>query len=524
MVQRKKSMDGTARGFSRRDLLAAAGGMGLSFSLRGAAGAAGGRRILAPRGARFKMVDELRIDLASEPDNLDPATTYDVDGWSIVHSVYDSLVEYGPSGELRGLLARSLTQIDPLTFEVKLRQGVSFHNGEPFTAESIALSHRKIVENKASQIAGNFAPITAVTTIDAQTVHLTLSKPAPWLPAQIAAWLACLPPAYAAANDILRAPVGTGPYRFVEWKAGESITLEANPAYFAGSPKGSPLAKRVIYRFVGDPSTRVADLRSGAVNVIRSVPVDQRKDVESGAATVIARPVSGCAWIRIPTDVAPFSDAKVRQAMNHAVDVDGIIKALLGGEGKRLANFFVENGLGYDPALAPYAYDPEKAKALFKEAGLPSGFGTTLEFQADEHAPVVEAIAAQLTDAGMKTTPKAVEAATFNQTWTDKGVAPLRFATWRPMFDPYTLLSLIVSKTGFISRHDNPNAQPLIDSSSTETDATKRAALLTQLGKVLHDEPAAIYLWNLTALYGVAKNTPAWSPRPDDYIIATGKQ
>jgi peptide/nickel transport system substrate-binding protein len=441
-----------------------------------------------------------------------------------VHSLYDSLVQYGPTGELELLLAESLTQVDPTTLEIKLKSGITFHNGEIFDAKSVAYSLEHIVDEKtASSIAGNFATITEVKQIDPLTVQLVLSTPSPWLPAQMAPWLACLPPVYAAGNDFTRQPVGTGPYKFVEWAAGEQIVLEVNPDYSVDSPKGTPIAKRVTFRFVSEPATRVADLLAGTAQIIRGVPVDQVQAVEDGGATVDVTPLSGTTFIRIPTDVEPFSDVRVRRALNLAVDVQTIIDTLFNGQGTQLAGLFVENGLGFDPALAPYAYDPEQAKALLAEAGYPDGFETRLSYASLERSDLVEAIAGQLTEAGIKTTAERVEVATFNQQWTDPEAAPLRYVSWRPMYDPYTLLSLVVAKGGYLSRHDNPKAQALIDAGAVENDPAKRAEIYKQLGQVLHDEPAAIYLWSLTAFYGVAAAAPAWSTRADDSIIATAR-
>jgi len=117
------------------------------------------------------------------------------------------------------------------------------------------------------------------------------------------------------------------------------------------------------------------------------------------------------------------------------------------------------------------------------------------------------------------------ELAVFNapDQWT--GAAPdaadLRLITWRPLFDPYTLLFLMFSNTGFLSRFDDPTIQDLIDAFSTEADPEKRASIGRELGKEMHDNPAAIYLYDLTAIYGVAEGAPPWSPRADEYVIAT---
>lgn len=493
------------------------------FALLGA-GVAASTRFTGAAAQDSALLPELAIDLAGEPATLDPALVYDADGWSIVHSIYDSLVQYGPDGQLQPLLAESFEQPDPLTWEFKLREGVTFHNGEPFDAKSVAFSVAHIQNpDTKSQVAGNFAVIEQVEEVDPLTVRLKLSAPAPWLPAQIAAWLAMLPPVYAAdpANDFASNPVGTGPFAFAGWARGSEIRLTANKAYLSGSPKGTPLAESVRFRLVQDPSTRVADLLSGSVSLIRSVPVDQIAAVEGGGASIAAQPLSGFAMIRIPTDVVPFDNVLVRQAMNYAVDVEGIVGALLGGNGIRLPNIFVPGGKGWDADLKPFPYDPERATALLQEAGLGKGFDTQLAFASTEREDVVAAIAGNLEAVGIRCEVQPTEIATFNSTWKDTAAAPLRYVSWRPMFDPFTALSLLISSSGFLSRYDNANAQKLIEAASAETDVKQRNEDYRELGQVLRDEPAGIYLYQLTGFYGTATGLAGWQPRADDYIIPT---
>lgn len=504
---------------SRRDFVRWSAALGVG----GVFGARLPRGLVAQGTPTGALMDEVAIDLAVEPPTLDPAMVYDADGWSIVHSVYDALVQYGPSGELEPLLAESLALVDPLTYEATLRQGVRFHNGEAFDARSVAVSVRHVL-SPDSQVVDNFSRIQGVEEIDPFTVRFKLSEPAPWLPAQMAAWLVMLPPDYASdpANGFATSPVGTGPYVFEGWERGSRIELTANPNYFAGSVKGRSIAERVTYRFVPEANTRVADLLNGTAGLVRGVPVDQVAAVEEGGGIVRAEPIAGAAFVRIATDVAPFDDVRVRRALNHAIDVDTIVQALLGGNGQRLANLFVPRGLGFDPGLAPYAYDPDRARALLAEANLAQGFEATLAYATSEREDIVTAIAGQLGEIGIRVEVQAVEPATFNGTWADPTVAPLRFVTWRPLFDPFTLLSLVFSNAGPLSRHDNPNVQRLIDAGAGETDEAARAEIYRELGRVLHEEPAAIYLYDLTALYGIDDAVAAaWTPRPDDYIIAT---
>ena len=502
------------RGLSRRKILGI--------------GAAAGSALLATRSTLASRTyperqdtGEVVIDLAVEPATLDPALVYEVDGWSIVHSIYDALVQLGPRGSLQMVLAESVTQTDPLIWEIRLRPNILFHNDEPLDSSAIAFSIAHILDPETkSQVAGNFQVIERVEEVDELTARLHLSVPAPWLPSQMAPWLPLLPPKYAAdpGNDFAANPVGTGPYRFVRWDRGSQVVLERNDDYAAASAKGKPIAANVTFRFVPDATTRVTDIISGTSQIARSVPFDQIEAVDA-AADVIAQPISGCAFIRIPTDVAPFDDPRVRVALNHAVDVDAIIQSLLGGNGVRLANFFVPDGLGYDKTLAPFAYDPERAKKLLADAGYSNGFSTHLAYTPGDVGDPVNAIAGQLAAVGVTVDVQSVELATFNSTWKDPNAAPLRMLTWRPLDDPFTLLNLVVSKDGYLSRYDDPRAQALLDAGAIETDPEKRNQTYRELGKALYDSPAAIYLWRLTSFYGVSQGSPAWTPRPDDWIL-----
>lgn len=464
------------------------------------------------------LVDEITIDLEVEPPTLDPALGEEINAWSIIHSLYDSVVNLSPTGEVVPLLAETVDFPDPLTCRIVLPADRVFHDGSPVDSASVqrALDHIRDPKT-ASQIVDNFAPIETVTIVDAQTIEFGLTAPAPYLLAQFAPWLTPLPEA--GMDGLGETPIGSGPYKFVSWTAGESIVIEADPAYPADSPKGQPIAKKVTFRFVPEPTTRVADLLSGSATIVRSIPPDQVSSITDAGAQVVSQPVTGISIVRIANDVEPFIDARVRQALNHAVDVESIIASLLNGNGARLATLFPEGGLGYDASLAPFAYDPDLAKSLLAEAGYPDGFEVDLDHTSDGDTTILEAIAGMLGDAGIKVTLVPVETATFNATW--KEGSPLRYLTWRPVNDPYTLISLVFSNQGYLSRYSSDEAQALIDSAAIETDSTKRADLYRQLGALFQQDPPAIFLNSLVSLYGAAADAPAWTPRNDDYTIPT---
>jgi peptide/nickel transport system substrate-binding protein len=462
---------------------------------------------------------EVVIDLTSEPASLAPARGYEANAWSVTNAVFDALWEYASDGSLQMVAAESATWTDDLTLEVKLRPGQAFHDGSPVTSDAIIASWKQVVAPETgSSIAGNFGTISGITATDDLTARITVSAPSPWLMAQIATWMPVINPVTPAADDTSANPNGSGPFRFVEWVSGDHITLEANPAY--NNPvKGVPIANRVTYRFVTEGATRVADLQSGTVQIIRSVPVDSIQPLQDAGLTLITQPISGVAFVRIATDTPPFDDVRVRQALNYAVDVDAIRQALLADTGRRLPNVFVPGGLGYDSNLSSYTYDPDKAKSLLSDAGV-QGLQTSIEVTNSERKDVVEAIAAYLGDVGIKCSVDVQEVATFNAGWADPNAAPLRFASWRPMFDPFNLLFLVFSATGYLSRHNNSEIQSLIDQAAIESDSDVRMQDYVTLGNLMKDQPAAIYLWDLTALYGTAAGL-SWSPRADDAIVPT---
>jgi peptide/nickel transport system substrate-binding protein len=370
-------------------------------------------------------------------------------------------------------------------------------------------------------VAGDFSTITSVEAVDAQTVRFHLSQPSPALLGQVAVYLGMLPPDYVANPDNdygASAPVGTGPYRFVSWDRGQQVTLEANPAYVPVPAKGGALATTATFRFGADASTRVADLLAGSADLVRDVPQDQAESVDgSGTATTLVAPVAGLAFIRLISSIQPWANAQLRQAANYAVDVDSIIQSLLGGRGQRLATLLAPESIGYDPDLAPYEYDPDKAREILK-AELEKGLTARMQITAGANQAVAEAIAAQLADVGIRARIEVVDQTTFNEGWQDADY-PMRMVTWRPVFDPQSLFSLMFTTDGFLSLHSDSDMDALIAAAGTDSDPDSRASRFREIGQIMHDNPPAIFLWNLTALYGVSTDLAGWSPRPDEYIL-----
>ncbi len=281
-------------------------------------------------------------------------------------------------------LAESIKSVNPTTWEMKLRKGVKFHNGEPFNAESVKFSFDRVLNpEQKSPIRGNFTWIKSVEIVDEHTVRIVTEKPYPAIHEILTFGnFGMVPPKYIKEKGdahFARSPVGTGPFKFVEWRKGERTTVEANEQYW----KGAPAIKTLVFRVIPETATQIAELLSGGVDIIRAVPPDQIPAIEkSGVARVSATKILRVVFLQLDGDgragKTPLTDVKVRRAINHAVNVDEIMQKVLGGMAVRSPAGTNPMAFGFDPTIKPYAFDPEAAKKLLAEAGFPNGFEVTL--------------------------------------------------------------------------------------------------------------------------------------------------
>ena len=466
------------------------------------------------------VLDDLVIDLAGVPESIDPALAYSSRDWSVVHSIYDSIVQFGPDGAIQPLAASAFTTEDSTTFEVALREGLTFHDGTPVTTAAISRSVAYMKES-GSSASSLFAGIVEVQEdADGLTARIVCDQPSPWLPAQLAPWLLLLPESFSH-EQALESPVGSGPYRFESQEQGNFITLVRNEDYTWGSSKGVPMANRVTFRFVPESATRIADLSTGAAQIVTEIPVDQLPEVESQGGNAVEEPIVASAFIRIATDVEPFDNPDVRLALNHALDVQSIATALVSPMSTRLGSLFPdERSMAFNPDVEPFEYDPERARELLSGAGIDE-LEIEIEVTSGARTDVAEAIAAQLGDVGISASITVSEYAEFNATWAEPTAPALRLVTWGPLYDPHTLLSLVFASDGFLSRYRNAEVDRLIQAAAVESDPEQRAAHYQELSAVMSGDAPAVFLWNLTSAYGVADQAMGWQPRGDDYVIPT---
>ncbi len=356
------------------------------------------------------------VALGSDTSTMDPHMHTERMGIIINQHIFDTLLARDTkTWQPVPHLAESIKSVNPTTWEMKLRKGVKFHNGEPFNAESVKFSFDRVLNpEQKSPIRGNFTWIKSVDIVDEHTVRIVTEKPYPAIHEILTFGnFGMVPPKYVKEKGdahFARNPVGTGPFKFVEWRKGERTTIEANEQYW----KGAPAIKTIVFRVIPETATQIAELLSGGVDILRAVPPDQISAIgKSGVARVTTTQILRVVFLQLDGDgragKTPLTDVKVRRAINHAVNVDEIVQKVLGGMAVRTPAGTNPMAFGFDPAIKPYAFDPEAAKKLLAEAGFPNGFEVTMNTYAGSIVSVdqvAQATMGYLAKVGIKVKPR----------------------------------------------------------------------------------------------------------------------
>jgi peptide/nickel transport system substrate-binding protein len=312
---------------------------------------------------------------------LDPAMYRDRDTETVIRNMFDGLVTRTNGADVVPELAESWEEVDPTTFVFTLRPHVKFHNGDPLTADDVVFTFERVltaggVGGQSSPRKGLLGPLQKVEKISAQKVKFVLGNPFPPF-FQALVHFQIVPQKYikeVGDKAFADKPIGTGPFKFVKGKLDAEVVMERFEEYYGGSPKLPPVGlakvKKAVFRTMPEPSTRVAALLAGELTIIQAIPTDLVEKLKK-SNRVQLKTVEGTRsyQIELNNKKPPFDDLRVRQAVNMAVDWDNILKNIYLGYATRLPTCFLPSGFGYDTNLKPYPYNPEKAKALLKEAG-----------------------------------------------------------------------------------------------------------------------------------------------------------
>jgi peptide/nickel transport system substrate-binding protein len=420
------------------------------------------------------------------------------------YHLYDTLLYRSPKDDYKPGpgLATSLRSLNPTTWELKLRQGVKFHNGEPFNAESVKFTIDRVLDPATKSVTrGNFTWIKEVKIVDEYTVQILTAKPFPAAP-EFLTLSYIVPPKYLKSvgdEEFSKKPVGTGPYKFVEWRKAEHLIVEANPDYWKDSPKGMPKIKTIVFRTIPETTTQIAELLSGGVDIIRNVPPDQIAVVKDSAnarisATKILRVNSLILDNSARASNTPLTNQKVREAIAHAINVDEMLKTILGGYGERTATGVNPLHFGFDPSIKPTPYDPERAKKLLAEAGYPNGFEITFNTYSGTITSMdqmADAMTGYLAKVGIKAKRRHIEDV---GTWTKSGqegkLEGIQYYSWgsNSIFDADAILYALTYSKEPLSYTKDPALDQLLDEGRTQLDVKKRQEAYAKAQKLLHDK------------------------------------
>jgi peptide/nickel transport system substrate-binding protein len=481
-----------------------------------------------------------------EPGNI-------VDGHSIFvqQQIYNRLMEFKPgTTELEPALATEwAASPDGKTWTFKLRKNVKFHDGTAFDAAAVKFNvdrwwdatnpngYRNAGKTYEiwSQLFGGFKAspdslVQTVTVVDPYTIQFGLKQPFSAFPTAIASGYFGIasPTAIQKAGGSYGTPnslaVGTGGFKFKEWRTGDRVTLEKNAAYWKA---GLPKLAQVVMRFVTDPSARLAQLRAGQLDFTVDLAPDQKKEVDSDAnLKAVPRPSLNVGYLALNPAYKPFSDRRVRQAIAYAINRPAIVQAFWGELGKHTAHFLPEAlAWGTDPSLQPYPFNPQIAKQLLAEAGYPNGFDLELWYMPVSRPyfptpkPIAEAFAADLNAVGIRVSLKTKDWAAY---LADRRKAPgyqafmLGWAADYGDPDNFYYPHYSPAATSDIGGWKSDRVTQLLDQARALPDQASRAKAYAEVDQILHTEVLRLPIVHTLPLLAQKKAIDGWVPSPLD--------
>ncbi|WP_078707216.1 ABC transporter substrate-binding protein [Consotaella salsifontis] len=470
----------------------------------------------AAPGRAESAADRLIVGEASESTSLDPQSAMLDSDFRVLVNLYDGLVRFKPDSlDIEPALA-SRWDISPdgLTYTFHLRQGVRFHDGALLDAQAVKFTFERMLrpdhpfhDTGPFPFAYLFSAVARIDAPDPQTVIFHLKEPfAPFLShlAHPAGLIVSPEAVKKGGKTFARSPVGTGPFRFGEWRPGEALTLSRNNDYW----DGAPLLVAVEFRTVGDAAARAAALRSGNIDLAFDFDPDARRAFAKDRAFQVFEAVKPHLWfLFLNTQEGPFADKRVRKAANLAIDKKTLVEDVLGGSAVEAAGPISPSFTwALDGKTAPYPYDPDKARRLIREAGAE---GRTVVLLAAEDGAgmlsplaMAKAIAADLQKVGLNV---AIESASWTRFLSRVnpgllGRADMAEMAWMTA-DPDTLpyLALRSSNTpdrgGFnVGLYANKDLDQMIEAAHVSTDRAERATLYSKIQRIAHDDAPWVFV------------------------------
>ncbi len=451
------------------------------------------------------------VGLEANPTSLDPRMATGAAALRIIPLLFDSLVTLDPAGRVVPELAVSWENPSPTEYLFHLRKGVRFHDGRELAAADVEYTYNFVRDSdNHSPNRGALEMMTAVEALDSGRVRFRLREPfASFLNSLT---LGIVPAHLGDREGFADAPVGSGPFRWGEWKIGEKIILTANPAYWERRPE----LERVEFRIIENETTRLLEAERGGVNLLwNNIPpyaVGSLREIPG--LTVRTRPGITYQYLGFNLQDPLLRDVAVRRAVAHAVDRERIVRHILSGHGRPATGILAPENWAYEPNVRTYPHDPDEARRLLDNDGHAPGEGgwrfslsykTSTNRQANETA---ELIAEDLAAVGIKVVRRSFEWGTFYGD-IKAGNFQLYSLRWVGITDPdilhYIFHSRSVPPAGANrGRYANPEVDRLLEESRRELDTELRRRLFSRLQKILAEDCVYVSLWHPDDIYALS--------------------
>jgi peptide/nickel transport system substrate-binding protein len=486
-----------------------------------------------------EVPDVLILSQRGDALTLDPYDENETPTFSILSNIFDSIVDFDPDLQLVPGLATSWERVDDLTWEFQLREGVSFHSGDAFTADDVVFSFDRALHWEGSEAVGDILTIASVEAVAEHTVRFHTHQPDPILLRRVAQILIMDRESTEQAVEehgetwLVEHPNGTGAYRFVEWIREDHLTLEAFEGW-----RGTPPIERVIFRPISNDPTRLAALLAGDVHMITDVPVRDTDRIEGQPNLQLLRRPSlrliylglDCGRDESPglpdSPPNPLIDRRVREAIYLAIDEEAIVANTMNGFAEPAGQLVPPTVFGHNPSIARPPHNPERAVALLTEAGFPDGFRIRLDAPNNRYVNdhrIAQAIASQLARVGITVEvharPKSIffedeelgECSMFLIGWANSNgdvAGTYEFLLHTP--DEERGLGSANSSNNY----SNPELDALIEEAARTVDEAEREQVLHRAMEVVMEDLPQIPLHYQIDLYAAVSELE-WTPRQD---------
>lgn len=468
---------------------------------------------------------ELIVALSTLPNSLYFPNAAERNASNVSQQIFEGLTFLDDDNNVVGALAESWEiSEDGTEYIFHLREGVKFHNGADFTAEDVVTSWIA-GKDPANAYAYVHEQADSVEVIDDFTVKITTPEPDPLFLIIPARDWAMIPTDYfneVGLEGIEDHPIGTGPFKFVEWVKGDRVVLEAFEDYW---DEGLPKVASLIFRPIPESSTRVAAVQTGEIHIANRLSSEEAQSLLGVPDVQVVRyPVDRVYYIAFNNLTSgigqPTENVLVRQAMNYAVDRQAIVDALFDGFADLSTGYITPGNLGYNDSIEPYPYDPDKARELLAEAGFPDGFeigfacpiGAYTNFE-----QVCEAIAGYFADVGITLEGGEIQFMESGQYWdleANKELPPLFGDSWSTADgEAFNRLKGAVIAESSYAAWAEPTIDDYFSQISVEVNPEARAALYSELHQYMYDNPPFIYLYEPNTFEAINSAVQNYKPR-----------